>query len=619
MPHLPDHRHPRPGARSPPTPRATPTGPTSSRRADLVAACTECAALHHDLRAIVDRPARAARPARPRDFRLTPEQAASLRPAGWRGVLAALRRAPVRARRAAGHAGSPPPGIAGLLLASPGGLLPASSGEADRARTVRRRSAVGQGRGTPRRLGYAARSARRPPSPAGARSVRVAEADGIAPRRRQPAAAAPASGQPAATPESRRRARRGRRARTRRSRRRRAVRASAATRAGRRWHRTRVGRAGCRAAPVAARRRVDRSTPWLIVSAGCCSSAWRCSCCGSSRRSARAPLTAAAGNRSAGQRPSGQGHAAPARPRSPTTRSSSPPTPRATPTGPALDQARRPRRRVHRVRRPPPRPARDRDRPARAARPRPAARLPAHARAGGLAPARPAGAACSPPSPRPGSGSPRRWARGSPPPGLAGLLLASPGGLLPRPSGEAVGRTDRPRRARRRPGRSRAGEATARGARARDGAATRPAEAPAADCHGRGGRRPPASTTLGRSAGAIAPDASRRARRCRSSSMAPAAVGRRAPPATRRPTAGAIGRPSVTRRASARDRSPRRRAAPPRRPPPTGRAGRRQPASRRSAHRLLRGRRLVLVVAPPGSPASSPDRSRRRVSPTCGR
>jgi hypothetical protein len=60
---------------------------------DLVAACAACAALHHDLRAIaraLPATAAAAPSPRPRDFRLTAEQAASLRPAGWRRLLAPL-------------------------------------------------------------------------------------------------------------------------------------------------------------------------------------------------------------------------------------------------------------------------------------------------------------------------------------------------------------------------------------------------------------------------------------------------------------------------------------------------------------------------------------------------
>ena len=54
----------------------------------LVAACPDCAALHHDLRAIAAAVPALPAPARTRDFRLTPAQAASLRPAGWRRLLA---------------------------------------------------------------------------------------------------------------------------------------------------------------------------------------------------------------------------------------------------------------------------------------------------------------------------------------------------------------------------------------------------------------------------------------------------------------------------------------------------------------------------------------------------
>ena len=54
----------------------------------LVAGCPDCAALHHDLRAIAAAMAALPAPVRTRDFRLTPEQAAALRPAGWRRLLA---------------------------------------------------------------------------------------------------------------------------------------------------------------------------------------------------------------------------------------------------------------------------------------------------------------------------------------------------------------------------------------------------------------------------------------------------------------------------------------------------------------------------------------------------
>ena len=56
--------------------------------AALVATCASCAALHRDLRAIAAALPELPAPRRTRDFRLTPEQAASLRPAGWRRILA---------------------------------------------------------------------------------------------------------------------------------------------------------------------------------------------------------------------------------------------------------------------------------------------------------------------------------------------------------------------------------------------------------------------------------------------------------------------------------------------------------------------------------------------------
>ena len=60
----------------------------------LVAGCPACAALHHDLRAIAAALPELPAPVRPRSFTLTPEQAATLRPSGWRrfaGILAGPR------------------------------------------------------------------------------------------------------------------------------------------------------------------------------------------------------------------------------------------------------------------------------------------------------------------------------------------------------------------------------------------------------------------------------------------------------------------------------------------------------------------------------------------------
>ena len=129
MPHLPDHV-----THDPELIAAYAAGDAAGsaldQAADLVASCTECAELHRDLRAISTALPELPAPVRPRDFRLTPEQAAALRPAGWRGVLAAF--AAPRFRLAAPlGAGLAAAGLAGLLLASPGGLLPRATGEAE--------------------------------------------------------------------------------------------------------------------------------------------------------------------------------------------------------------------------------------------------------------------------------------------------------------------------------------------------------------------------------------------------------------------------------------------------------------------------------------------------------
>jgi hypothetical protein len=104
------------------------TGPDLETATALVAGCADCSALHHDLRLIA-----AALPALPaarrtRDFRLTPEQAASLRPAGWRRLLGAFAgpRFSVAAPLGTGLATL---GLAGLLLGTlAGSPLGAGSG-----------------------------------------------------------------------------------------------------------------------------------------------------------------------------------------------------------------------------------------------------------------------------------------------------------------------------------------------------------------------------------------------------------------------------------------------------------------------------------------------------------
>jgi hypothetical protein len=88
----------------------------------LVADCPGCAELLADLRAIVSATAELPAPRRTRDFRLTEADAARLRPAGWRGLLARLA-SPSFAFTRPLATGLATLGIAGLVLASlPAGL-----------------------------------------------------------------------------------------------------------------------------------------------------------------------------------------------------------------------------------------------------------------------------------------------------------------------------------------------------------------------------------------------------------------------------------------------------------------------------------------------------------------
>ena len=126
MPHLPDHTTHDPELIAAYA-AGDAAGPDLAQATELVAECTDCAALHRDLRAIATALPELPAPARPRDFRLTPEQAASLAPSGWRGLLAAF--ASPRFRLAAPlGTGLAAIGLAGLLLGTPGTVLPAGEG-----------------------------------------------------------------------------------------------------------------------------------------------------------------------------------------------------------------------------------------------------------------------------------------------------------------------------------------------------------------------------------------------------------------------------------------------------------------------------------------------------------
>ena len=106
------------------------TGPELDDALALVAACGDCAALHHDLRAIAAALPALPAPARTRDFRLTPEQAASLRPAGWRRLLAPFA-GPRFAFAGPLGAGLATLGLAGFLVAGSFGVPLAASAPDD--------------------------------------------------------------------------------------------------------------------------------------------------------------------------------------------------------------------------------------------------------------------------------------------------------------------------------------------------------------------------------------------------------------------------------------------------------------------------------------------------------
>ena len=83
----------------------------------LIGTCTDCATLHDDLVAIARATATVPPPitTRPRDFRLSPEQAARLRPSGWRRVVGAFAGPRLAFTRPLGI-GLTTIGLAGLLL-----------------------------------------------------------------------------------------------------------------------------------------------------------------------------------------------------------------------------------------------------------------------------------------------------------------------------------------------------------------------------------------------------------------------------------------------------------------------------------------------------------------------
>jgi hypothetical protein len=91
------------------------TAAERDRATSLIADCAACETLHDDLLAIARATATLPAAPRPRDFQLTPEQAARLRPGGWRRFVAAFASPRLAMTRQLG-VGLTTLGLAGLLV-----------------------------------------------------------------------------------------------------------------------------------------------------------------------------------------------------------------------------------------------------------------------------------------------------------------------------------------------------------------------------------------------------------------------------------------------------------------------------------------------------------------------
>jgi hypothetical protein len=107
-------------------------GTDRDRASALIADCADCASLHSDLLAIA-RATAALPPVRaPRDFTLSPEQAAALRPVGWRRLVAAIGGSRPLMSRQLGI-GLATIGLAGLLVSTLPGIQLGSTASAPMA------------------------------------------------------------------------------------------------------------------------------------------------------------------------------------------------------------------------------------------------------------------------------------------------------------------------------------------------------------------------------------------------------------------------------------------------------------------------------------------------------
>jgi uncharacterized protein YjeT (DUF2065 family) len=104
-------------------------GTDRDRATALVTSCPDCAGLHDDLLAIARATAALPAAVRSRDFRISAEQAARLRPAGWRRFIAAFSSPRLAMTRRLGI-GLTTLGLAGLLVSALPSMQIGSAGSA---------------------------------------------------------------------------------------------------------------------------------------------------------------------------------------------------------------------------------------------------------------------------------------------------------------------------------------------------------------------------------------------------------------------------------------------------------------------------------------------------------
>ena len=126
MPHLPDSHHDHDLALVAALAAGDAQGRDHTRATELVTSCAECALVRDDLVALAGSLHTLPAPRRTRDYRLTAEQAATLRPTGWRRLLGAFGGTGFRFATPVGTAMATL-GIAGLLLSAVPSSLPAGT------------------------------------------------------------------------------------------------------------------------------------------------------------------------------------------------------------------------------------------------------------------------------------------------------------------------------------------------------------------------------------------------------------------------------------------------------------------------------------------------------------